>query len=168
MILIAGDSFSDGDPTHETCTSPTMDRFSWVEQLSKTHQIRCVALAGASNWDILQQIAHWTGPIIANVSSLKRTSIQFERSSNPRPPVLISRSTLVQRNREIARHIARRSSYCWTPFPGYETVAEIDKIYIPQYSELFGVTKGLTAHHLTRAGNEWMIEHMLGVIKEIQ
>ena len=168
-IAICGDSFSD-ITSRRTCIGRFEEGWSWVHGLQEHYEIDCYAHSGVSNlliYDQVKQAKKTNSIIVTNVSSIARVTqmIDFKHPD-------ISEDEIKKHNKKFAQWIAKNSDVCWTPFPGYESISEIDLITLEKENELYNkeLQSQTTKHHLTLKGNQILFsiifEKIEGVLNE--
>jgi len=167
-IIIAGDSYStDRDFRVLPLQS---EHYSWVVEIKKRYPSVLVrGVAGASNWDILHQLNYNYSYAIVGLTNLNRVSHTRLHITEDWD----QGSKLVKRIRNAGKQYARKiiahpRCYIWSPFPIYETWPEVNYIELRKWDELWSptLTSRVTGNHLTREGNDWMINHMTRIIEE--
>ena len=166
-ILIAGDSYStDRDFRVQPVSS---EYYSWVEEIKKRYPCVVRGVPGASNWDIIHQLDYNYTHAIVGLTNINRVS--YTRSHITE--TWKQDSELMQRIRKAGKQYAQRilahpRCYFWSPFPIYETWPEVDYIELRKWDELWSsdLTPRVTGNHLTREGNDWMINYMTRIIEE--
>ena len=166
-ILIAGDSFSTDQDFRIIPQRPEF--YSWVEELKKRYPCVVNAVAGSSNWNILKQLDCEYSYAIVNLSNTNRVSHEIQYQTSRWDP----KGALMKKIREAGEQYARRilshpRCYFWSPWPVYETWPEIDYLELKGWNEIWLSLqdKLVTGSHLTREGNDWMINHMSKIIEE--
>jgi len=167
-ILIAGDSYS---TDQDFRVQPVLiEHYSWVEEIKKRYPDVIVrAIAGASNWDILHQLDYNYTHAIVGLTGLNRVSYTRTLITD----AWDQDSELVQQVGKAGEQYARRilahpRCYFWSPFPIYETWPTVNYIELTEWDEIWSgaLAPQVTGNHLTREGNDWMINHMTHIIEE--
>jgi hypothetical protein len=176
-ILIAGDSYSTLEDFRSyikanSWVTEWSPHYSWTEQLGKYYPVKCVGKQRASNWDILQQLRDNLDYEFAlvNLTSWFRVSHRV-----PQHQVDALRADANQFNqvREQSKRLASEivkqpRCYVWSPFAVYESWTEVDTIFLRDWDEQWNeqCIPKVTGCHLTREGNDWMLNHMTSIIEE--
>lgn len=168
-ILIAGDSYSTDQDFRPQPKS--LEYYSWVTELKKIYPCQIKAKAGASNWDIIRQLNCEYSYAIVNLTAFNRVSytrMHLTESWN-------QESEMIQKIKKAGKQhalkiLSHSRCYFWSPFPIYETWPKVDYIELRRWDELWDdkIIPYATGNHLTREGNDWMINHMSKIIEEIK
>jgi hypothetical protein len=166
-LLIAGDSYStDQDFRVQPVSS---EHYSWVNEIKKRYPFVVKGVAGASNWDILHQLDCEYSYAIVGLTGINRVShTQAHQTETWKQD-----NKLLQKVREAGRQYARKilahpRCYIWSRWPVYETWPGVDYIELRTCDEFWNeaITPRVTGNHLTREGNDWMINYMTRIIEE--
>jgi len=167
-ILIAGDSYSTDQDFRQGVDIP--EHYSWTVEIKKRYPDVIVrGVAGASNWDILHQLDYNYTHAIVGLTNLNRVS--YTRSHITE--AWKQDSELVQQVCKAGKQYAQRilahpRCYFWSRWPIYETWPTVDYIELRTCDEFWDSTLAplTVGNHLTREGNDWMINHMIHIIEE--
>ena len=163
-IVVAGDSYSVqwdfrmSIPIQEKWAQPY---YSWASELAKLFTVENVAHPGYTLQEIEQSLENKSYDLaIVNLSPMDRI-----------PRNVSSSRKLTRLNVKSARQIiSMPNTYCWSPFPEWEKINEVDTIHYPDDDELWWIEDPkrfslVTGNHFTRAGNERLLKHMIKVIE---
>jgi hypothetical protein len=177
-IVLAGDSYSD---VQDFRTRPVAkpEYFAWSDEICKRFSAACVAQYGASMWNIWQQTKSLPWDLlIVNMTGLVRFSQEIDWTFKAKR-LKINEPTLIKHNKQFVKRIVQLPcTYCWSPFPEYADYPGVEWINLEHNDELWWVNHAhagdiearphhlITGNHLTRKGNEWMINHITQKIEE--
>ena len=166
-ILIAGDSYS---TDQDFRVQPVLiDHYSWTVELKKRFPCVVRGVWGASNWDILHQLDYNYTHAIVNLTSLNRVSYtRLHITKNWDQDSKLVQQVCKAGEQYAHKILAHPRCYFWSPFPQYETWPTVDYIELREWNEIWSgaLAPQVTGNHLTREGNDWMINHMTHIIEE--
>ena len=157
-VLICGDSYSDETyvinkykPTH-----------TWVTLLRQDFEVNCVAVAGATNVEILSQVLKHRQPWPNDATIVSLAPIA--RGDN-------TKNSLAA----IRKIIRLKNTYVWSSFTDFKNTKDIDWLPFVAYNELHIKEQYnkeyerrdflFTGCHFTRAGNDAVYKHMKYILE---